>query len=249
MMMRIFTTAVFITVMSAMSLCALAQSESRDDLVRQIEAKRAELAILEKRILEPSEEDKTTYAAFLQQPNTGLIRLLPREKYDDQAYKGSTKSSVTIRGGGAYYSFTALSHDYNSGGPDLSLEMGSFGVGFAGANYGMLTNLGDVALETVTIEYPGARYMSEYVVPGEEPDARAEARRFGQGVTVESALYRSRTPAKLNTTYLLRSITYITSDVLVVFRVVRQESDGSVVIAWKMLKKYPAPKLAQNKTP
>ncbi len=245
-MMRTFTAAVFITVMSAMSLCALAQSESREDLVKQIETKRAELAILEKRILE---EDQTTYAAFLQQPNTGLIRLLPREKYDDQAYKGSTKSSVTIRGGGAYYSFTALSHDYNSGGPDLSLEMGSFGVGFAGANYGMLTNLGDVALETVTIEYPGAHYMSEYVVPGEEPAARAEARRFGQGVTVENAVYRSRIPAKLKTTYLLRSITYITSDVLVAFRVVRQESDGSVVIAWKMLKKYPAPKLAQNKTP
>ncbi len=113
----------------------------------------------------------------------------------------------------------------------------------------MLTNLGDVALETVTIEYPGAHYMSEYVVPGEEPAARAEARRFGQGVTVENAVYRSRIPAKLKTTYLLRSITYITSDVLVAFRVVRQESDGSVVIAWKMLKKYPAPKLAQNKTP
>ncbi len=126
-MMRTFTAAVFIIVMSAMSLCALAQSESREDLVKQIETKRAELAILEKRILE---EDQTTYAAFLQQPNTGLIRLLPREKYDDQAYKGSTKSSVTIRGGGAYYSFTALSHDYNSGGPDLSLEMGSFGGWF-----------------------------------------------------------------------------------------------------------------------
>ena len=186
-MMRTFTAAIFITVMSVMSLCAFAQSESREDLLKQIETKRAELAILEKRILEPSEEDKTTYAAFLQQPNTGLIRLLPREKYDDQAYKGSTKSSVTIRGGGAYYSFTALSHDYNSGGPDLSLEMGSFGVGFAGANYGMLTNLGDVALETVTTEYPGARYMSEYVVPGEEPDgygAELNARRACHASTV-----------------------------------------------------------------
>jgi hypothetical protein len=245
-MRRIFTATVLVAVLLAVAQSALAQSESRDDQVKKIEALRAELALLEKQILEPSEQDKIAYTDFLRQPNTGLIRLLPREKYDNQAYRDTAKPGITIRGGGAYYSFTSLSHDYNSGGPDLSLEMGRMKVGFAGANYGMLTSLGDVPVEEITLEHPTARFMAAYVVPTEEPVARSEARRFGSGVTVGGALYANRIPAKVDTTYLLRSITYIISDVLVTFRIVRKDTDGSVIIVWKLLKKYPRPKLARN---
>lgn len=245
-MRRIFTVTLFVAVLLALAESAYAQSESRDDLVKQIEARRAELAVLEKQMLEPSEQDKIAYTDFLRQPDTGLIRLLPREKYDDQAYQGRTKSSVTIRGGGAYYSFTRLSHDYNSGAPDLSLEMGKLMVGFAGANYGMLTSLGDVPIEQITLEHPTARVMAQYVTPTEEPEARSEARRFSSGVADGGTLFAERVPAKVDATYLLRSINYIASDVLVVLRVVRQDSDGSVIIVWKLLKKYPTPRLARN---
>lgn len=245
-MRRVFTAAVFVAILSALSLNAIAQSASRDDLLKQIEAKRAELAVLEKQILEPSEHDKIAYTGFLQQPDTGLIRLLPREKYDDQAYQDKTKSGITIRGGGAYYSFTRLSHDYNSGAPDIELQMGKLGVGFAGANYGILTSLGDVPIEQITLEHPTARVMAQYVTPAEEPEARSEARRFRSGVTDGGTLFAERAPAKVNTTYLLRSINYIVSDVLVALRIVRRDTDGSVIIVWKLLKKYPTPKLAQN---
>ena len=245
-MRRIFTVAVFVAVLLALSEGAFAQSESRDDLLKKIEAKRAELALLEKQILEPSEQDRIAYTDFLRQPDTGLVRLLPREKYDDMAYKDRTSPTVTIRGGGAYYSFTHLSHDYNSGSPEISLEMKQLGVGFAGANYGILTSLGDVPIEQITLEHPTARFMAEYAVTTDEPAARSEARRFGQGVTIGGAVYEERVPAKVDTTYLLRSINYIASDVLVALRIVRQDTDGSVIIVWKLLKKYPTPKLARN---
>jgi hypothetical protein len=245
-MRRIFATAAFIAILSALSGTVLAQSGSRDQLLTQIETKRAELAVLEKQILEPAEEDRVAYTGFLREPDTGLIRLLPREKYDDQAYRGTTKSGVTIRGGGAYYSFTKLSHDYNSGAPDLSLESGKLMVGFAGANYGMLTSLGDVPIEQITLDHPTAHFMAEYVTPNEEPDARSEARQFSQGLTIGGSLYASRVPAKAGTTYLLRSINYIASDVLVALRIVRRDTDGSVIIVWKLLRKYPTPRLAAN---
>jgi len=45
-------------------------------------------------------------------------------------------------------------------------------------------------------------------------------------------------PIQMNTTYLLRSISYGRSDVVVAFRVVRQDTDASVTIAWKLLKKF-----------
>jgi hypothetical protein len=45
----------------------------------------------------------------------------------------------------------------------------------------------------------------------------------------------------------LRSINYSDSDVLVAFRVLRKDTDGSLIIAWKMLKEYPVPDLARDK--
>jgi hypothetical protein len=63
-------------VFSAISICA--QTQSREDILKEIAAKRAELLRLETAFLSPSEDDRVTYAGFLSQPDTGLIRLLPR---------------------------------------------------------------------------------------------------------------------------------------------------------------------------
>ena len=41
---------------------------------------------------------------------------------------------------------------------------------------------------------------------------------------------------------LLRSFHFDDTDVLVAFRIVRQDEDGSVILHWKLLKKFPAPK-------
>ena len=43
-----------------------------------------------------------------------------------------------------------------------------------------------------------------------------------------------------------RSISYDHSDVLVAFRVVRKDFDGSVVLLWKILKKYSKPGLQRS---
>ena len=221
-----------------------AQSASRADLLRELQAKRADLQQLEKQFLAPSAEDQGAYAEFLSQPDTGLIRLLPRQVYDSETYK-KTNKTLTMRGGGAYYSFTLLTHEYGHG-SDIALDSGHLSVGFAGANYGILVNLGDVTLDELTLEDPRVRYMSGYTPPPKEPDARLEARQFGSGVTVDDVRYRNRLPVAVNGTYLLRSIDYSTSDVLVAFKVVRTDSDGSVILAWKLLKKYPVPQLARS---
>jgi hypothetical protein len=86
-----------------------------------------------------------------------------------------------------------------------------------------------------------------YQPPSPEGLARAEAARFRLrgGVTIDGLTYQSRLPVIENSTYLLRSISYDHSDVLVAFRVVRRDQDGSVVIAWKLLKTYRVPELAR----
>ncbi len=164
-------------------IASFAQTPSRARVLKDVESRREELTALEKSLLAPSEEDRIAYATLLRQSDTGIIRLIPRE------------NKLTI--GGAYYSFTRLTHEYGSG-SDISLEQDFLSVGFAGADYGMLTNIGDVSLEDIT---------------------------------------------------LLRSIDYNATDVLVAFKVVRKDIDRSVVIVWKLVKKYPKPDLARANEP
>ena len=236
-MKTIPTLLLLIACFSVASIRVLAQSGSRDDVLKQIEAKRAELAALETKFFAPSEEDAATYAEFLQQPDTGLIRLLPRETYDNK--------SLTTRGGGAYYSFTRRTHEYGSG-TQIGLEQDTFGVTFAGADYGMLARLGDVPLNAISLENPAAKLLASYEPAVEEPLARSEYMRFANGVKVEATLYKTHQPVIVNSSYVLRGIHYSDSDVLVAFRVVRKDMDDSVIILWKLLKKYPKPVLARN---
>ena len=240
-------TYVFTALLSTLLLSSLTafaqQTKSREDLLRDIEAKRAELNALEKTFLAPSEEDRKKYAEFLRSPDTGLIRLLPRETYDDIANKD--RQRIVTRGGGAYYSFTRLTHEYGYG-SDVELAQGYLSTGFAGVDYGLLTNIGDVPLENVSMETPAAKIFAAYNPPSEEPKIRLEQRRFGLGADLQGISAERRVPLKLNSTYVLRSFNYDESDVLVAFRVVRIDSDQSAIILWKMLKKYPKPTVARN---
>ena len=190
--------------------------------------------VLKKGLLAPPAQDRLAYEGFLRERQTGLIRLMPRESYDWETYRA--KKRITIRGGGAYYSFANLTHAYGYGN-DIELDHNILSVGFAGADNGMLTNLGDRRLEDITLNDPRTRFIAQYKPPKREPAARSEFRHFQAGVTIDGALYRTGLPVQIGATYLLRSVVYNDSDVLVAFRVVRKDSDGSVIIAWKLLKK------------
>ncbi|HEX5703169.1 MAG TPA: hypothetical protein VFX97_08220 [Pyrinomonadaceae bacterium] len=225
------------------SLSAFSQGDSRTELLKELETKRAELGKLELRVLEPATEDREAYAQFLAQPDTGLMRLLPREKYDSHA---NGKSGLTIRGGGSYYSFTRQSNEYGRA-TDLGLQQGNLSVGFAGADYGMLIKLEGANLEDVSTELPGITFLAKYAAVSSEPDARIEQRRFGSaGTVIEGISYKGNLRPEVGATYVLRSIAFEASDVLVAFKVVRQDTDGSLIIAWKLLKKYPKPELNRN---
>lgn len=226
------------------TLTAFAQTQSRDDILKELQAKRTELATLEKRFLSPSEEDRTTYAEFLRQPNTGLIRILPREKYDTDTQKDKAKT-MTIRGGGAYYSFARLTHEYGYG-SDIELSQESLTTGFAGADYGMLVSLGDVPLESISLETSAVQVLSLHKPPTDEPLARIEQRRSSDGTTIEGVTYKRTLPLRLNSTYLVRSVNYSDSDVLVAFRVVRVDTDGSAILLWKSLASFAIPQLTRK---
>src|SRR6266436_6036309 len=217
-MKRVFTATMLFTVLATLSIGVCAQSASRDDVLKAIAAKRAELQQLEDQFLSPAEQDRNAYKELLSQPDTGLIRLLPREVYESEAYKKNQKT-LTIRGGGAYYSFAKLTHEYGYG-SDLELESGSLSVGFAGADYGMMINLGDVSLDEISTDYPRAFSLLNYAAAKDESQARVERRQIQAGRLLDGDTYKTRVPVTIGTTFLLRSINYDYTDVLVAFRTV-----------------------------
>jgi hypothetical protein len=229
-------TLSFIVVLTAVGLLApraSAQSVDRAALDKEIRAQVEELKVTEQQFLAPSAKDKEKYAEFLSMPDTGLIRLLPREVFQDK---------LTIQGGGAYYSFARLTHEYGYG-SDLELQQNQFSVGFAGADFGFLTRLGKLAIEEVTLDHPAAQFLSTFVTPTVEPGARDQQSRASAGFDVNGFTYKNRVPVKRKNAYLLRSVGYGVSDLLVAFRIVTQDDDGSLVILWKILKKFPVSQL------
>ncbi|HEX6187176.1 MAG TPA: hypothetical protein VFZ40_03780 [Pyrinomonadaceae bacterium] len=194
--------------------------------------------VVKKGLLAPSLQDRADYADFLKQSGTGLIKLLPREVYDWRAY--GTEKHLNLKGGGAYYSFFYRTHEPGYG-SDLELDHNKFTVGGAGG-YGMLVKLGDVSLHDVSLRGPGVDFIAQYRPVRAMPDLRCELKRFQDGVELGGLVYRSSLPVEVNSTYLLRSISYGRSDLLVAYRVTRQDRDGSVILAWKLLKQYSEPR-------
>jgi hypothetical protein len=248
---------------------AVAQSQSRSKLEDEISTLKKQLLEKEKLFLDASAEDRAAFAEFLKQPNTGLIRLLPRTQHD---------RLLTIRGGGAYYSFARLTHEYGYGSdielqlvqrrddfeyqasrrrynsenqvnPSTEIQESTFMTGFAGADYGFLVNLGKVPLDKVTLEHEGVTFLASYVPPSAEPEARAEFQRARAGIGKAGFGYKSTLPVLTNNTYVLRSINYNRSDVLVALRVVRMEGDASVILLWKRLKRFSRPELVRADPP
>lgn len=221
----------------------------------------------QKKLIEPAAEDQAAYREFLRQERTGLIRLLPRGKYEfsETVAADSPDLVLPIRGGGAFYSFAEKKHSL---GPwsEITLQEGRLIVGFFGQSLGLMTALGDVPLESVTLATPGANYLAQLLPPTQSETAREQRNRNFQGFSVGGHHYNANLPARVNQTYVLRSTVYKKegrmlvvpgggavyvphpheyggADELIAFRVLRASPDGSLTILWKRLQKYTPPKI------
>lgn len=236
---RCLSLLVAVLLSVAFSSPTLAQAVAdRSQLDREIDALWEQIKEKQELLLAPAPEDKAAHVEFLTQPDTGLIRLLPREKYDAQ-------HKLPMRGGGAYYSFVTKSHEYGRG-SDIELTQSNFSVGFAGADYGFFLSLGDMSLEAVGLALPAVKALVEYAPPPTEKEVRATARSAYRGVTLGAFTFKSRVPVEADRTYLLRSISLDDSDVLVAFRVTRKDADGSLILLWKKLMTFPTPKMIRD---
>jgi len=231
----VFLTIQILGLFLLISANAVAQSQDRARLEKEIQALREQLKQKQLEFLGPSAEDRARFSEFLLQRDTGLARLLPREKYREE---------VDLREGGAYYSFTKLSNSYDRD-PQIGLEQEHLSTGFAGADFGFLTSLGDMPLEGVGLDHESVQYLAAFAPPTREPEARDQQRRSSNGFEFGDHRYKGRLPVIVGGTYILRSVSFDRFDVLVAFRVVRQDTDGSLILLWKKLREFSTPYLTR----
>jgi hypothetical protein len=238
---RLLYAVLTLTFFLLFHISAQTQSEDRSQTLNEIASLRKQLAEKEKLFLSPSAEDLAACAEFLKQPKTGLIRLFPGNLYVNR---------LTLHHGGASYSFFRSTHE-----PGMGYDIGFDKVSSSEyvpppiaeynfiINSGLITELGDVPLEKITLDHKGVKFLEGYLPANTRSQMNLEYQRAYYGIGKNGYIYKREVLSSLNYTYVLRSIIYNFSDVLVAFRVIRKEIDGSVVIIWKLLKQFPPPNL------
>ena len=210
-----------------------AQDLSREQKLKKIEELNNQIRTLEKDVILPSAKDLEQ----VQKQGFNVFRIMPREIYD---------GDFTIRGGAAYYSFTKKEHSYNSI-PQIELSQKSLSVGFAGADYGFIANLGEISLAGVSKETLEVNFLANYKPPTNEPEVRLEQLKT-RDYNVDGIIYKRNLPAIVGHAYVLRAISFDDADILVAFRIHRKDTDGSLIIFWKLLETFEIPHLERNET-
>ena len=240
--MRVISLVIAICLCS----CIVASAQVWNVWVSEYEPNAAERALLA-----PSSELQQQFAEFLQLPDTGLIRMYPPGRR--RVISVTDLATGRRPGFGRYaslYSFTKAKHgnglngyvDPRLGWAELLLINGRFITGFNGEALGVLVALGDVPLETVTPDTYGVTGLTNITPPADYFEAVSLSRRNRAGFELERFRYGSSLPAAANMTYVLRSTSNKRADILVGFRVLRVEENGSLTLMWRKLKVYPKPK-------
>jgi len=219
----------------------------------------------QKKQLLPKAEDLKTYAHLLAQPKTGIFRLLPDLecetnsliiKADETCLKAIPESS--------FYSFREQEHTREIQ-ADIRLKS-NYLISDGILSQGILVNLGDIALQNVTMESAGLKFLTDYVPQALNKEAQKQFLQMTNGIKSGGYEYRTIVLANENATYAMRVVAYKGSalrtyrgfrfdllqgdkriDLTLAFRVVRRDKDGGLTILWKELARRKSPRIKFEK--
>lgn len=227
--MKLIPAVVFLCLFSSV---AFTQEISREQKFRQIKDLSAQIDRVVEDLLSPSPTD----IKQAESDGVKVFRLMPREVYGRQI--------AVPQEGGACYSFTTGSHDYQKI-AQIMLEQNYLSAGFAGADYGLMGDLGNIPLSDAIVETPEVAFLLKYKAPINILDARVEQRKAHQYET-DAFTLRNRFPVSIGHAFVLRAISFRDADILVAFKVMRKDTDGSLIIFWKKIADFDKPQLDPN---
>jgi hypothetical protein len=203
------------------------------------------------------------YSSFLKQDNTGLIKLINNSKCSQNSkIVVATNDCLNFKMPGAGAAFSFRTNNYRiTHLADLNFTGNSF-VSSGIWAHGILVNIGDFPLETFSLQNKELDYIESINPVVNYENAKDFYSTLVKGISNGKFIYRNSAPVRENSTYLLRSISFRgrinksvegfvyneldydkRKDIVVIFRVVRKQSDGSITILWKKLSSKESPKI------
>lgn len=223
--------------------------------------------------LETDPQDLITYKDFLQKPKTGIIRLFPDFDCESSNIIRTGAECENFIPGSWSYSFRTKNRtwlDYSDirfYGTDLISD------GFL--SQGIIVPLGDIPINDVSLQTEGMKFLSDFVPETRSSEAKKQFAQIAKVVEHDGYQYSKRVRAVENITYAMRLVAYrnektisfiyddkITAkdlrflklnemdkraDVIVCFRIIREDSNKSIELLWKELNRQDAPKLIFQK--
>ncbi|HVE58324.1 MAG TPA: hypothetical protein VNB22_15945 [Pyrinomonadaceae bacterium] len=227
-----------------------------------------ELARIEA-LKKPDAADAAKYAGFLKQSKTGLFRLFPFLACEEKNLIRVDGECANFIPDGWAYSFRAKGYSTKTF-FDLKFEDENL-VSGSPLSLGVLTSLGDVPLENVSLASDGMKYLAAIKPETGSEENKDQTEKFARGVESGGYKYSDKIKIEENVTYGLRVVAYRLrnvrlflvsedkleqgvysssewneyderDDVTLAFRIVRKENDN-ITILWKELSRRDAPKL------
>lgn len=210
--------------------------------------------------------DPTTvdrYREFLSRGGAGIFRLVPDHKCSEGGHVISASdecSRYTMPGAGSSFSFRVGTYRIRDL-ADIYYDDGKLKISGMMLQ-GAFVDLGDTPIENVSLASDGLKYLVDIKLVTEFEAARAMDSEIVAGVTSDGYVYKRSLPALVNETYAMRIIAYRgrlmrvvrgvsynefdydkRRDMIVAFRIVERDADGSLTIIWMPLVDREAPKL------
>lgn len=215
----------------------------------------------QKKRLVPNPQDLRKYEQFLEQPRTGIFRLMPdlgcAENINILKADAVCLSFVPES---SYYSFREKEHTIEIL-ADIRLKNG-FLISDGILSQSLLVNLGEVSLEDLAPTNEGLKFLSGFSPDSQGIEAQKQFIQLMRGVKVGKYEYKKALPMIENATYALRVVAYKGNvfrsfrgyrfdildgdkriDLTIAFRVIRKEQDGAVTLLWKEIERKDSPRL------
>lgn len=207
-------------------------------------------------------DDLKAYAAFLKKGRTGIVRLHNADICvpNSLVIHASAGCPNNVAGKATAYSFRAgnyrlpLFADIFFKGNKISTS-GVFTIG-------VYSDLGTADINTLNASSEGIKELLDFEPPDKEDEIDRQSSILSRGVQIGSFVYGPTVTVNTESTYVLRSVAYKgkllkgekpkavnvlasdeRKDVTVIFKIVRQNSDGSIVLLWKELNRAAPPKV------
>ncbi|NJM53833.1 MAG: hypothetical protein HC846_10860, partial [Blastocatellia bacterium] len=121
----------------------------------------------------------------------------------------------------------------------------------------IVSKIGDTDLNEINLKSPASKFLTDFKPSRSKTEFQQQTRVLEKGIVANGYIYSTFAPVKLNSAYIFRSITFSpvrtssrftfwNTDLIIAFKIVGQETDGSIVFIWKKLKEKSAPYL-ENK--